>query len=189
MSCLCPHMNIDVLEIIYFIYKNQIYTLVFIWNADWPYYAMPRRCVYTWAQTRSLEAIDLEMVYLQSLFLGQLLVAGSHVPFEINVVSWHCGNGNSFCSARRQWYILIMYQKRQIYINSIRRNTKWERKKALYIQDMKHTELSLTFGSGLIVQWIHFKPHCSSVVSHRVLWETRKKRGGRSPTQLRGAMH
>ena len=95
-------MNTDVLEIIHFIYKNQLYTLVFIWNADGPYYVMPRRCVYMWAQTHSLEAIDLEMVCLQSLFLGQLLVVGSYVLFEINVVSWHCGNRNSFCSARRQ---------------------------------------------------------------------------------------
>ena len=50
--------------------------------------------MYLCAHTHSLEAVDLEMVCSQSLFLGQLLAAGSYVLFEINVVNWRCGNGN-----------------------------------------------------------------------------------------------
>lgn len=46
------------------------------------------------AHTHSLEALDLEMVCSQSLFLGQLFVVRSCVLFEINVVSWHRRNGD-----------------------------------------------------------------------------------------------
>lgn len=76
------------------------------------------------AHTHSLEALDLEMVCSQSLFLGQLFVVGSYVLFEINVVSWLGRNGNIYeaqCLLCRETKIYSHHvlKKNQIYINGM----------------------------------------------------------------------
>ena len=141
------------------------------------------------AHAHSLEVLDLEMVCSQSLFLGQLFVVGSYVLFEVNVVSWHGRNGNIYeaqCLLCRETMVYSHHvlKKNQIYINGIRKSTKWERKKAsLCVRGMKHTELRLTLAAGLTVQWVPCKPQLSSAAGS-VLRGTRKEREGHTEGPL-----
>lgn len=121
------------------------------------------------------------MVCSQSLFLGQLLAAGSYVLFEINVVSWRGDRGlgrHSFSSAKRQWYTHHVL-KRTLYKNSIGRNTKWGKKrKLLYMSGAWNTQNSAQHWHWSYSPVDHPKPHCSSVVSHWILYENHWRRRG-----------
>lgn len=76
MSYLCPHVNIDVLEIIHFIYKNQIHTLCISMGCRLTLLCdAVEVCVPVCTHTL-LRGADLEIVCSQSLFLGQLFGAG-----------------------------------------------------------------------------------------------------------------
>lgn len=90
---------------------------------------------------------------------------------EINVVSWRQEWKHTGGTAPLQGDngIYSSCTKKDIYIKIVLGGTQSGKERKLYMSGMKHTELSLTLATGLIVQWIHPKPHCSSVVSHRVL--------------------